>query len=78
MGIPVICSDIPVHRECSQGYATFISPIDGIGWKNAILKIIGESRSDWVTRVENTKGFIPIRWSDSTRKMNSYIKTGNL
>jgi len=78
MGIPVICSDIPVHRECSQGYATFISPIDGIGWKNAILKIISESRSDWVTRVENTKGFIPIRWSDSTRKMNSYIKTGYL
>lgn len=76
-GIPVICSDIPVNRECSQGYATFISPIDGIAWKNEIVKIASESQSDWASRVHTVKQFVPVRWSDSTKKMVSYLKSGS-
>ena len=75
-GVPVICSDIPVHRECSQGCATFISPLDGIAWKNEIVKIASESQSDWASRVHIAEQFVPVRWSDSTQKMVSYLKSG--
>jgi len=74
LGVPVICSDIPVHRECSQGFATFISPIDGIGWKNEILKISAEEYIAWTARVEVAKKFIPINWSDSSDKLKAYLK----
>lgn len=75
-GIPVICSDIPVHRECSQGCATYISPIDGIAWKNEIVKIASESQSDWASRVHKAQQFVPVKWSNSTQKMVSYLKSG--
>jgi glycosyltransferase involved in cell wall biosynthesis len=36
LGAPVICSDIPVHREIARGCATLVDPIDGPGWIRAI------------------------------------------
>lgn len=37
LGTPVIASDIPAHREVSAGAATLLHPLDGIGWRDAIL-----------------------------------------
>ncbi|MFN3853752.1 MAG: glycosyltransferase family 4 protein [Phreatobacter sp.] len=37
-GVPVICSDIPVFREITQGVAEFCHPLDGPGWERAILR----------------------------------------
>ena len=36
-GVAVIASDIPVFREIAGGRATLVDPIDGPGWKSAIL-----------------------------------------
>lgn len=36
LGAPVVCSDIPVHREIAGDGATFVAPIDGRGWIEAI------------------------------------------
>ncbi|MBD8554469.1 glycosyltransferase family 4 protein [Rhizobium sp. CFBP 8762] len=38
-GVPVIASDIPVHREILKDHALLLDPTDGIGWKNAILDL---------------------------------------
>ena len=35
LGVPVIASDIPVHRELASG-ARLIDPLDGPGWLAAI------------------------------------------
>lgn len=35
-GTPVIASSIPAHREVGGDFATYRSPIDGIGWMEAI------------------------------------------
>ncbi len=32
LGVPVVASDIPAHREVGNSYATFLDPIDGLGW----------------------------------------------
>lgn len=37
LGTPVIASDIPAHREVAAGAATLLDPLDGIGWRGAIL-----------------------------------------
>jgi glycosyltransferase involved in cell wall biosynthesis len=33
---PIIASDIPIFREIAANAATFISPIDGVGWKKIV------------------------------------------
>jgi glycosyltransferase involved in cell wall biosynthesis len=38
VGTPVIASDIPAHREAGGSSATYLSPIDGLGWKAAIRR----------------------------------------
>ncbi len=37
LGVPLIASDIPVHRELVPG-ATLIDPLDGMGWLDALEK----------------------------------------
>lgn len=37
VGVPVICSDIPAHREVGANAADYRDPLDGEGWLEAIL-----------------------------------------
>jgi glycosyltransferase involved in cell wall biosynthesis len=37
MGVPVLCSDIPSHREVAGDVAELLDPLDGPGWRRAIL-----------------------------------------
>ncbi len=67
LGTPVICSDLPVHRECTQGLAHYIDPIDGLGWYEAIMAV---SRGELVL---DTQGFQPIRWKDSVRGLADIV-----
>ena len=46
MGTPAIASDIPVFREIMQDCAILRSPLDGPGWKSAILQI-ADRQSDF-------------------------------
>ena len=45
LGVPVIASDIPAHREVGGPHATFIDPIDGMKWVST-LKEFAEADSD--------------------------------
>lgn len=37
MGVPALCSDIPSLRELGAGVPDFVDPLDGPGWRDAIL-----------------------------------------
>ena len=39
VGTPVVASDIPVFREVSQGCAVFHHPLDGPGWRQAVVTL---------------------------------------
>ena len=67
LGTPVICSDLPVHRECSQGLGHYVDPIDGIGWYEAIMAVSREE-----LRL-SAQGFKPIRWKDAARSLNDIV-----
>lgn len=38
MGVPSLCSDIPSLRELGEGVPDFLDPLDGPGWREAILE----------------------------------------
>lgn len=67
LGTPVICSDLPVHRECTQGNGIFIDPIDGMSWYRTIINV---SRGDLIP---NCGDFMPVRWSHAAERFNEII-----
>jgi len=44
LGVPAICSDIPVFREVTQGCATYLSPLDGVAWRDTIRRFVSDDR----------------------------------
>ena len=44
LGVPAICSDIPVFREVGNGVPLYLDPLDGLGWKDAIEAFTGDDR----------------------------------
>jgi glycosyltransferase involved in cell wall biosynthesis len=45
LGVPVIASDIPVHRELARG-ARLVDPLDGPGWAAAVAAACAPPRAD--------------------------------
>ena len=37
VGTPVICSDLPALREVGKAVPDYLDPLDGAGWKAAVL-----------------------------------------
>lgn len=61
-GLPVVASDIPVHREIAEGFALFRDPLDGPGWLDAIAEL---ARPDATLRSElagRLDGYVPPTW----------------
>lgn len=62
-GLPVLASDLPVHREIAGGFARFLDPMDGPGWAAAIEAL---ARPDSPLRAElagRLDGYRPPSWA---------------
>ncbi|RFD19380.1 glycosyltransferase family 1 protein [Komagataeibacter melaceti] len=58
LGVPCICSDLPVFREVAGNVATYLDPLDGPGWREAILAHMPQARPHRPTPAEvATLGF---------------------
>lgn len=70
--IPVMCSDIPAHRESGQELVEYISPLDGERWQELIIKAANSEkfRLDLVERYKNYK--FP-NWSDHFNSVEAYM-----
>jgi hypothetical protein len=69
MGVPVIASDIPVFHEIATSNFTAISPIDGLGWKNAIVAhMTAQPRLDVLSSGHAIA-------SDSFRSVTSFVES---
>lgn len=77
LGIPTICADIPVHRESSQGFAEYLSPIDGLGWRRIINEYAHHSKDVTNKMHINTLKFKPIEWSESCQHLVSHLAEMN-
>lgn len=61
MGVPVIASDIPAHREVGGAEATFLSPLDGVGW----AEMIRAYAADGGLAEQQRRAIVPPRgWDD--------------
>lgn len=75
LGVPVFCSDISVHKECSQNLAKFINPINGERWANEILNISRGVDFSLEDEYQKIKNFKPITWLESSVKLIGIINS---
>jgi glycosyltransferase involved in cell wall biosynthesis len=72
-GVPVVCSDISVFREVSQGKARFRSPLDGLGWIEDIKLIAMPQSQLRVGLVESAKAFRPPTWVEYFKRVEEFL-----
>jgi glycosyltransferase involved in cell wall biosynthesis len=74
VGTPVIASDLKVHREVGGNHATYLSPIDGLGWLSAIQTHAANQSiaSDRRTRLESYR---PFTWADYFQRLEPFIQS---
>jgi len=74
---PVICSDIPVFREVSQGKARFRQLTDGLGWREDILAVARADPNLRLQLVSQAKEFVAPTWRGYFRKIDSFLSSLN-
>src|SRR5713226_462015 len=61
-GLPVVASDIAVHREIGERFAEFLDPLDGPGWARAV-EALSEPGSPFRTAcAARLDGYAPPTW----------------
>lgn len=61
MHVPVIASDLPAHREIGGSAAQYYAPLDGPGWREAILQM---ARDDRLHAARRAAIHPPATWED--------------
>ena len=64
LGTPVIATDAPVFREVTQGCAIYRSPIDGVGWSNAVESLVEPDTPASLEARFLASRFRPVAWTD--------------
>jgi glycosyltransferase involved in cell wall biosynthesis len=66
LGVPAICSDIPVFQEVGDGLPVYLDPLDALGWKRTIEAFVGDD-SRRTRQCEALRGWSVPGWEDSVR-----------
>jgi glycosyltransferase involved in cell wall biosynthesis len=70
LGIPVVASDIPAHREVAHPATTFVDPIDGLGWEAAIRTALEGASGQGALPVGSS-----FTWPDYFASLSAFIRT---
>jgi glycosyltransferase involved in cell wall biosynthesis len=63
LGTPVVASDIPAHREVGGALASYLHPLDGLGWMREVLRRAAENAAALQARRMALKGYRVQSWS---------------
>lgn len=73
LGVPVIASDLPVFREIGQDIPTYLNPIDGIGWEQAIIDYAADHSVTRAAQLQRISQFHAPRWTDHFRAVEDWL-----
>jgi glycosyltransferase involved in cell wall biosynthesis len=60
--VPVICSDLPALREAGGAVPTYLDPLDGFAWLNAVYDYNRLDSPARKRQLERLTGWIPASW----------------
>lgn len=73
LGVPVLCSDVPALRETGGGIPEFLDPLDGPGWRSAILDYAASQSPRRAAQLARLNGWRPPRWRDHFAMVERFI-----
>ena len=62
LGTPVLASDIPAHREAGGGVPDYLDPVDGAGWRDAILAYAARDGAARAAQLARLRGWRAPGW----------------
>lgn len=62
--VPVLASDIPAFREVGGGAPEFLHPLDGPGWRRAVLDYAPEGSARRAAQLARLRSWKAPRWGD--------------
>ncbi len=69
LGTPVIASNIAAHQEAGGSFATYLSPIDGLGWIHAIRDHVRTNRA----RRAALDRYVPETWDRYFQRIEPFV-----
>ncbi|ACL60209.1 glycosyltransferase family 4 protein [Methylobacterium nodulans] len=72
-GLPVVASDIPVHREIGEAFAAFLHPLDGLGWMRAVEDLAAPASAQRQTLAGRLDGYRPPTWAEHFARVDSML-----
>ncbi|MBL8525313.1 MAG: glycosyltransferase, partial [Betaproteobacteria bacterium] len=74
-GVPAIVSDIAVFREHGGDVPEYVDPLDGPGWKSAILQYAKVDSPQRAAQLERMKHWRPHTWQTHFETVQSVLET---
>lgn len=63
LGVPVLASDLPAHREVAGAGAEFLDPLDGPAWRQAIVEYARPRAPRRSAALKAARGYRPPDWA---------------
>lgn len=73
LGIPALCSDIPALRETGGTVPDFFDPLDGPGWRSAILDYAAPGSPRRSAQLARLRDWNPPRWDEHFAMVDRFI-----
>jgi glycosyltransferase involved in cell wall biosynthesis len=74
MGVPVLASDIPAFRELGAGVPDYLHPLDGPGWRDAILAMSAENSPMRAAQLERLQNWRAPDWSSHFAAVERFLE----
>ena len=74
LGVPALCSDIPVLREVGGAVPEFLDPLDGPGWRSAICDYATGDSPRRQAQLERLAGWRATPWESHFRPISDLLK----
>jgi glycosyltransferase involved in cell wall biosynthesis len=73
LGVPALCSDIPALHETGGGVPEYLDPLDGPGWRAAILDYATPGSARRAAQIARLAGWQPPSWRTHFAVVDRFI-----
>ncbi len=73
LGVPVLCSNLAALRENGGDVPEYLDPLDGLGWRNAVIDYATPSSPRRAAQLRRLLGWTPPSWRDHFAAVEALI-----
>lgn len=75
LGVPVIASDLAAFREISRDIPHYLDPLDGSGWRQAVLEYARPDSEVRRQQIARMVGYVPPSWDSHFRVVEDLLRS---